>query len=672
MIKKIILCLVVVLPVIFAVHCGKTPEFKNLNPTFLHTTNQTIITPASGTQHAWSGLTIKNNTFTSTKNISKFILWQTKKDTKNLTIHYSLHGPPSDLYVNSKHKTKLTPKQKISPYSIEVPLNRGFNFIEFRQKGKSKLKIKEITVGETKNTPGSLLTEGRSITHYHSPGSGSISLRGKGNLHIRLVEFINGEKINRDKNFASKKVTHPFEFKGPGYLQITAETGEFDVTGYTFTEKKSPKVPLKTTLEGKPDIYIFLIDGCQAVHLGMYGYHRPTSPFVDELAKDSVVFENAYANATFTRSSVATIFTGFYPMRHKLRILTNVLPKGLFMMPEFLKKQGYKTSLITEAGNISKVFGFNQGVDHYVKAFWRLDDPRFLQNNVLKAFKSLMDKKQPLFSYVHYRAPHFPIVPPPPFKDMFLPRGKKPKKDEDRVVLNLLKLDKAGHKFTLEEVEEVVNDYDSAIRYVDAEVGKLITTLKKTGRYDSSFIIFTSDHGEAVYEHESWGHGHNVCEETSRVPLTVKFPKAMNIKGRVERVVQLTDIFPTFAGLMGEDRYFDGQSLLKSIEIKDLDDTFAFSTTFLTPPSISIRWRNWYYVIHQRRNNSEELFNLDEDRLKDISTLPENKDMLTFFRTKFIRWLVDFDNLERTSQSMDLKKLPKDEYENLKSLGYIN
>jgi arylsulfatase A-like enzyme len=454
-----------------------------------------------------------------------------------------------------------------------------------------------------------------------------------------------------------------------GFLQISAGRGPLDITGYTFKKRVKKRVSLKKVLKERPHIFIFLIDGCHVSHLGVYGYKRDTSPNIDRFAEDSVIFDNAYANATFTRSSVATIFTGFFPHRHKLRILTNRLPKGLFMLPEFLQKMGYKTSILTEAGNISTFFGFAQGVDHYRKVFRRWDDPRYLKNNTFKHFNNWMKTKGPLFTYVHYRAPHFPIIPPPPFLDMF--KNDKSKGAQNHVIFNLVKLMRKQHKFTPEEIQDVIDDYDSTIRYVDSEVGKLFKTLKKLGLYDSSYIIFTSDHGEAMYEHGVWGHGHNVYEETSRVPLIVKFPAGKKLKGRIERITQLADIFPTFAALFGEKRYFDGQSLLESIKIKEKDDRFAFSTTFGTPPSIGIRWRAWYYIIHLF-NNKEQLYHLKIDPLRDVAALKEHEDMITFFRAKFLSWLIDFDNLERTSQAVDLKKLPKGEYENLKSLGYIN
>ena len=81
------------------------------------------------------------------------------------------------------------------------------------------------------------------------------------------------------------------------------------------------EAPAKIPFQAKPNIYIVLSDACQASHLGTYGYRRNTSPHIDAFARDAVVYENAYANAVFTRSSVATIFTGFYPDSHKVRLL---------------------------------------------------------------------------------------------------------------------------------------------------------------------------------------------------------------------------------------------------------------------------------------------------------------------------------------------------------------
>lgn len=662
--------IVLLIPLIY---CGKKSDFKELDPTFIWKKNQKCIETQSGTKHIWSGFLIDNDFFIQCKTIAKFILWREKEEEKEISIHYLLKGMSVEVFINSVKTFNLKPSYKLKQFKRKVTLLSGFNFIEFRRKSESILKIKKIKIGNQPVTETHHIPEGETVKRFHPAGSGTIILKGKGKFYVRKVEFTNGKLSISEKKiepgFLSGSKKYPFNFQTLGFLQLYAVTGKFDIIDYTYKERIVKKDKLKKVLKGKPNIFIFLIDGCNVSHLGVYGYNRDISPNIDEFAKDGVIFENAYANATFTRSSVATIFTGFYPHRHKLRILTNRLPKGLFMLPEFLQKTGYKTTILTEAGNISKFFGFAQGVDEYRKVFRRWDDSRYLENNIFKYFTKWIKREEPLFTYIHYRAPHLPIIPPPPFLDMF--KKKRGVLKQNRIISKLNKLIKEGYKFTPEEIKDVINDYDSTIRYCDSEVGKLFKTLKMKGIYDSSIIIFTSDHGEAMYEHGAWGHGQNVYEETSRVPLIVKFPAEMKLKGRIERITQLADIFPTFAALFGEKRYFDGQSLLESIKIKKEDDTFAFSVNFCTPPSIGIRWRSWYYIIHMY-NNSEELYNLTIDPLQNIAALNENGDTLTFFRAKFLNWLINFDNLDMTSQSVDLRKLPKEEYENLKSLGYID
>jgi arylsulfatase A-like enzyme len=660
-------------------YCGKDSPSKSLSPSIFWEKDQAVVSTAGGTKNTWSGFDIKNDFFVSNKAISKFILWREKENKTSITLQYLLKGKPVEVFINSAEAFKLKPRYNLGTFTTTISLLKGSNFIEFRKAGKSTFKIKTMKIGNQAVEADYHLGTGESFSRFHPAGAGRIVLNGKGKVHIRLVEFKEGREKILEKEpgpgFLSSTIKYPFYFEFPGFIRVSVLTGKFTVSDYTFAGKaekhESGAVVPGWVKKEKPGIHILLIDGCHADHLGVYGYQRDTSPNIDRFARDSVVFDNAYANATFTRSSVASIFTGFHPHRHKLRVLTNRLPKGLFLLPEFMQKKGYNTAILTEAGNISRFFGFGQGVDRYKKVFRRWDDSRYLENNMYNFFCDWIKNPEPLFTYVHFRAPHFPIIPPPPFLDMYKKKEKRGIPKKDRMIVRLQQLAKEGHSFSAQEIKDVIDDYDSTIRFVDDEVGKLLDKLEKEKLYESSFIIVTADHGEALYEHGYWGHGQNVYPETSRVPLIVKFPAQMKLKGRVERVTQLVDIFPTFAALFGDKRYFDGQSLLDSIAVKKEDDTFGFSTSFGLPPSIGIRWRSWYYIIHLF-NNGEELFNLEKDPLKNLAGSEENKDLLTFFRTKFLDWYIDFDNIERSSQAVDLEKLPKGEYENLKSLGYID
>jgi len=694
--------------------CSKDSSSLQLPSTLVWEIEHNVIEPSGGSENIWSGFEIKKNYFVTDKTIAKFILWRKSQEKKILSLRYLLRGLPVKVFVNRKKAFQLKPDYEAGKASYRIKLLKGFNFIEFRLSGKTDLRIKKLQIGGPVKERAYDIVQGEAFSRFHPAGTGKIRLKGHGKVEFRVVEYKQGHAVSRNEEletgFLSPAIKFSFNMESLGFLRLLVKSGEFDIKEYTFSESPqrsqglSQEKSIKNIIiKEKPGIHIFLIDGCHAEHLGVYGYYRNTSPHINDFSQDGVIFDNAYANATFTRSSVASIFTGFHPHRHKLRVLTNVLPKGLVMLPEFMQKSGYKTAIFTEAGNISERFGFAQGVDRYRKVFHHWDDPRYLENNMFKFFCQWLENPGLLFTYVHVRAPHFPIIPPPPYLDMFKQKAsindlqqKREVNSNDkrllwggnakrygksknslgnrktkRLIMQLKKLGKEGHVFTSEEIKEVTDDYDSCIRYVDAQVGELLDKLKQEGRYDSSLIIFTSDHGEALYEHGMWGHGQNVYPETSRVPLIVKFPKQMELKGRVHRVTQLVDIFPTIAGLFGKERFFDGESLLRSIRKKEMDDRFGYSTTFGSPPCIGIRWRSWYYIIHMY-NNEEELFNLEVDPLQNLAGLEENRELLMFFKTKFLDWYVDFDNIERTSQSMDLKKLPKGELDNLKSLGYID
>ncbi len=134
---------------------------------------------------------------------------------------------------------------------------------------------------------------------------------------------------------------HAFSFDQAGYVTAAVESGDFDVTGYSFSPQAVERPPtVKVALPKDPNIFIFLMDACQAKHLGTYGYPRPTSPIIDRFAQDAVVFENAYTNASFTRASVATLFTGLYPETHKVRILRQKLSRELADLARVPEGQG--------------------------------------------------------------------------------------------------------------------------------------------------------------------------------------------------------------------------------------------------------------------------------------------------------------------------------------------
>jgi arylsulfatase A-like enzyme len=618
----------------------------------------------------WGGFELKDGYFLADKNIARFILWRKKGPSVRISIRYTLQGSPCPFSVNEKEMGSLPPSLRNTDAGFKVQLNEGFNFLKFDKTVNDVLKIASINIqqGGDAQTPRRL-REGETLAFFVDKGAGRIEFRGKGRLKITEVHFQDGSPSSRvsepKAGFLSRRTRHAFSFDRAGYLTAAVESGSFDVTGYSFSPRAVEQPPkAKVALPKDPDIFIFLIDACQAKHLGTYGYPRPTSPNIDRFAQDAVVFENAYANASFTRASVATLFTGLYPETHKVRILRQRLSWELLTLPEYLKGKGYRTSLFTSTANVSRSMGFAHGVDDY-RTFigeWRRGSDR----GIPAELRSWLSHPGPLFSYAHYMEPHLPISPPPPYRDMFTNPGNGA--SAQRVIENSQKFSRVKNPLAPGEVKTVVDNYDSAIAFVDGEMGKLLQSLREKGLYENSLIVILSDHGESLYEHGQWGHGYLVYEETAHVPLVVKFPAAMNLKGRVRTVVELADIFPTVLDIFGQRISLDGKSLLDATTMEQENDNIAVCCSFNTTADFGLRWRQWYYIINMG-TGWETLYRAADPFFQEI--LEPEESVRTFLKARFLEWLKRFSEIDERPVRIDLNSLPKNEIENLRSLGYL-
>ena len=516
--------------------------------------------------------------------------------------------------------------------------------------------------------PEAHLVAGQSFSVYHLPGSGRLELSGRGQVEITWQQ-ITGEAPSAQKEtlrngFFSRKISRHLEYADPGLLTVEAKKGSFDISAYSYTPQAAGPADPQITFQGKPDIYIVLSDACQASHLGTYGYRRNTSPNIDAFARDAVVYENAYTNAVITRASVATIFTGFYPDRHKVRLQGNSLPQVHLTLPEYLKAKGYATSIIASNFSISPRFGFTQGVD----AFFGVLEKHWASKefSIFDRFHNWLAKTPPAhFSFLHYLHPHFPKVPPEDFPVSFRPDGKKVTLGR----MNTLTIKrKTGILPTAGELQEVTDGYDASIAWVDSEFGKILSLLRGKKMYDDSMIIFLADHGEALGEHGIMGHGRNVYDETSRVPLIVKYPKRMNLQGRVVQLAELADIFPTIASLFGQPLGLDGRSLLLNSIEKEMDNRIVVCRTGSHYATYGLRWKKWHYLINLF-NNREKLFLLTADPYQDIAA--DHPALKTILKARFVEWYARFRNGSENFAEIPLKNLPASEIEEMKALGYL-
>jgi arylsulfatase A-like enzyme len=316
-------------------------------------------------------------------------------------------------------------------------------------------------------------------------------------------------------------------------------------------------------------VVLVSIDTLRRDHLGVYGYPRDTSPFIDSLAREGVTFERAYAPMPTTAPSHATIFTSLYPVQHGVRSNGQQLPDGVETLAERLRNGGFVTAGFTSTRAQWVPTGLGRGFDAFHAR--AIDDPevyRRADRTVDAALEWLAacEACERLFLFVHLFDPHGPLHPPEIHLDVF--RGEGPEArarhaaylaEEQGIPLDFYRGDPGRLLF-------VVDRYDAEIRFADSELRRLQTGLVSALGDAPTLWVVTSDHGEGLGNHDFMGHG-KAYEEGLRVPLIFHASDGSLPSRRVPGIVQHVDIAPTLLALTGQAPLSDvtGASLERSL-----------------------------------------------------------------------------------------------------------
>jgi arylsulfatase A-like enzyme len=293
------------------------------------------------------------------------------------------------------------------------------------------------------------------------------------------------------------------------------------------------------------NVVFVLVDTLRADRLGAYGYSRETSPHLDALAARGVRFENVESQSSWTKSSMASLWTGRYPHRTGVLRAYHALPQGAIVPAEILRRAGFRTGGVVRNDWIYAMFGFDQGFDtyerpteirpvaasHHNPASERHKTTDIDATDLAVAFiKQHRDRR--FLLYIHYMDAHQYL-----FSDATPTFGT-----------------------------ELSDYYDSSVHWTDQNIGILIDALASNGLVDSTIIVVASDHGEAFMEHGVMGHSKDLHREVARVPLIIALPGA--VEGVVVRQqVANIDIWPTLLDVLGLQPLAgaDGRSLVSLI-----------------------------------------------------------------------------------------------------------
>ncbi len=385
-------------------------------------------------------------------------------------------------------------------------------------------------------------------------------------------------------------------------------------------EATSPEPDIEAT-ERNLNVVLIVVDTLRADHLSIYGYGRRTSPHIDALAEDAILYERAISQAPWTTPSVGSLLTSLYPSTLGIRGIQSVLRDEHILLSEVLREKGYATGAVISHSFCSSRWNFDQGFDEFdesnVKGHLAVTSGDITE----RALRFIAEhENEPFFLWLHYFDPHVAFIdhPESSFGGAAEDTGRI-ESGQDHRTLRSMEAD-------LSEVEltELRRLYDSEIAFTDQAIGAVLRNLRDRGLYDDTIVIFTADHGEEFLDHGRLGHAKTVYQELIHVPLIIRLPGVA--PQRVEAPVALLDVYPSLLEYLGIPipEGVEGSSLLPA-DLADLDEHRpVFSETMRAPDgSRQTVILGGEKLVVNRSADREEFYHLpsDPDEMEDRSEL---------------------------------------------------
>lgn len=458
----------------------------------------------------------------------------------------------------------------------------------------------------------------------------------------------------------------------------------------------------------KPNIILIECCTLRADHMSCYGYHRETTPFLSSLAQEGLLFTNTFSQSTWTAASNASLFTSLYPVAFRSKKSHIRINKEINTLAEVLKGNGYRTCAVSSNANVFRKGGFAQGFDSFYE-LWKKKDSIYqsIKNPEIFLYPTAHDVnsvakqwlknnyREKFFLFVLYIDPHFPYLIPEESEIKYGGDYNGPIISSIPQIADTLKNEKSTGKLVdewlhfcnsfwkrfrnnQEDRRHIIALYDTKINYVDKHAGQLLGTLEELGIKDDTLIIFTSDHGESLFERGMRGHHGLPYDEQIHIPLLISYPKRLPVNKIINSQVQHIDIMPTVLDILdiSTDFKLQGKSLLPYLteeqqhEINDwtYSDVITENDVFAR----GIRNQEWK-LITTDKPRKERLYNVKQDpeELNDLAAT--HKAPLQTLKGNLATYKKNLKELG-LNESMRPKhrRIPDQErLEQLRALGYI-
>ena len=391
-------------------------------------------------------------------------------------------------------------------------------------------------------------------------------------------------------------------------------------------------------------VVLISIDTCRADHLSCYGFGQKTTPHIDAVARDGVVFTRAHSTNPITLPAHSSMLTGTNPPYHGVHDNINYrLGDSNVTLAEILHEHGFQSAAFVGSYVLAARFGLDQGFDTYddessassARIFFAERRAEAVSRRALEWLDDHGDER--FFLFVHYFDPHNPYSPPEPFTARY--RG---------------------------------DAYAGEIAYTDYCIGQVIAKLKSLGIYDSSLLVITADHGESRGEHIETTHSYFIYQNTIQVPLIVKAPGVMQ-GATVDEPASIIDIVPTVLGLLGERAPPSVQGADLSSLLCDLGQPVGnrylyceslVPTKYGCSPLRGLVHGKWKYIWTAR----PELYDLGRDPAEATNLIHEQPQIAEQLDERLREIVVEQGRTDVADSSLILDRQSVDQ---LKSLGYV-
>ena len=473
-----------------------------------------------------------------------------------------------------------------------------------------------------------------------------------------------------------------------------------------------PAAVVKGAPEPRPQgVVVVWADTLRRDHLGVYGYARPTSPVIDRLAAEGVLFRDCIGHASWTKVATPSLMTSLYPTSHGVRDFSDRLPASATTLAEVYRAAGYATLSFSSILFTGQFSNLHQGFDVVH------EDSSLPDRNSSKTSREYVDRllgwqshaDVPFFAFLHVSDPHDPYRPHPPYDAMWGDlskageherQGKDVKKFVADPLLKLFgmpnraELERAG--FDADAYAAFDRDwYDGSIREMDTEIGRLVEGLGNLGLAGKVVVAFTGDHGEEFLEHGRMFHGQTVYGEMNNVPLVLWRPGALPAGRVVDEMVQTVDVMPTLLEMSGlrAPTEAQGTSLApfwtargagavhaasKSEERPAISEKAATTDMGAPPPrdteSVAVLAGEWKLIHNLRRPVGApefELFDHRRDPLDAHDVAAEHSDVVARLAREEVAWRARATAARLRPDGDAQRALRPEELERLRALGYV-